>query len=97
MINKTHKKNKKKTVSYIFLSANDILRKIRVYEILLIPPKFAKILEMCYRGKLQCLQGTTSYKGTTKLRKLTINWGHDRFFYSHKSGWSGNKWKYVGA
>ena len=73
------------------------LQKIRVYEILLIPPKFAKFLEMCYRGKLQCLQGTTSYEGTTKLRKLTINWGHDWFFYFHKLGWSGNIWKYLGA
>ena len=100
VINKTHKHNNQKTVSHIFLSANDIysfLQKIRVYDILLIPPKFAKFLEMCYRGKLQCLQGTTSYEGTTKLRKLTINWGHDWLFYFHKLEWSGNKWKYLGA
>ena len=52
---------------------------------------------MCYRGKLQYLQGTTSYKGTTNLRRLTVNWGNDRFFYFHKFGWSGNKLKHLGA
>ena len=48
---------------------------------------------MCYRGKLQYLQGTTSYKDTTNLRRLTVNCGNDRFFYFHKLGWSGNKLK----
>ena len=32
-----------------------------------IQPKFAKYLEACYRIKLQYLQGTMSYKDTTKL------------------------------
>ena len=29
--------------------------------------KFTKFLEMFKRERLQCLQGTTSYRGTTKL------------------------------
>ena len=37
------------------------------YKILKIQPKFAKYVEACYRIKLQYLQGTMSYKGTTKL------------------------------
>ena len=46
---------------------------------------------MCYRGKLQYLQGTTN------LRRLTVNCGNDRFFYFHKLGRSGNKLKHLGA
>ena len=52
---------------------------------------------MYYRGKLQYLQGTTSYKGTTNSRMFTVNWGNDRSFYFHKFGWSGNKLKHLGA
>ena len=52
---------------------------------------------MYYRGKLQYLQGKTSYKGTTNLRRLTLNWENDPFFYFHKFGWSGNKLKHLGT
>ena len=52
---------------------------------------------MSYRGKLQYLQGTTSCKATTNLRRLTANWGNYQFFEFHKLGWSGNKLKQLGA
>ena len=95
VISKTRKHKNHRTVSHIFLPANDILKKM--WRSLRIQPKFSKFLEMYYRGKLQYLQGTTSYKGTTNLRRLTVNWGNDRFFYFHKFGWSGNKLKHLGA
>ena len=47
------------------------------YKILKIQPKFAKYLEACYRIKLQYLQGTMSYKGTTKLGGKGMGGGGD--------------------
>ena len=95
MISKTGKHKNERTVSHIFLPANDILKKMCRY--LRIQPKFSKFLEMYYRGKLQYPQVTTSYKGTTNSRRFTVNWGNDRSFYFHKFGGSGNKLKHLGA
>ena len=47
-----------RTVLLVFLSVNDVLKKMWMYKILQAHPKFAKFRETCLCEKLQCLSGT---------------------------------------